>query len=234
MKTSRSKAIEENIELLIEHFSTFLKIFDKRPPFSRFGQFEYHEQTIKQRLSCGSVTVAINDDIFLKNLYKTLQAWGIGSRGSRLVPFSEFKNAMTDNAEKISRFEGVRIDDVRLDTKKTSDELWQLIDSLPIVENNAKLVAGSKALHHLLPDLVPPIDRAYTCNFFLWNSSEFQYKQKKFLSLAFENFAKIARAVNPSQYVGVGWHTSQTKVLDNAVVGFLLPYKHMPQNQGSS
>jgi hypothetical protein len=46
------------------------------------------------------------------------------------------------------------------------EELWQLIDNLGIVENEAKLVSGSKALHHLLPDLVVPMDRAYTQKFF--------------------------------------------------------------------
>jgi hypothetical protein len=37
---------------------------------------------------------------------------------------------------------------------------------------------------------------------------------------AFGAFVHIAREVNPQQYVGRHqWHTSRTKVLDNAVVG---------------
>ena len=38
----------------------------------------------------------------------------------------------------------------------------------------------------------------------------------------FPRFCHIARMVNASQYVGTGWHTSRTKVIDNAIVGFSL------------
>ena len=33
-------------------------------------------------------------------------------------------------------------------------------------------------------------------------------------------FADIARRVGPAQYVGTGWNTNPTKVIDNAIVGF--------------
>ena len=40
--------------------------------------------------------------------------------------------------------------------------------------------------------------------------------------LAFESFVNIARATSPGQYeMEGGWNTSRTKVLDNAVVGFM-------------
>jgi hypothetical protein len=32
-------------------------------------------------------------------------------------------------------------------------------------------VPGTKALHHLLPDLVPPMDRAWTGAFFHWSTT---------------------------------------------------------------
>jgi hypothetical protein len=43
-----------------------------------------------------------------------------------------------------------------------TDQLWMVVESLGVVENVAKIVAGTKTLHHLLPDLVVPMDRAWT------------------------------------------------------------------------
>lgn len=98
-----------------------------------------------------------------------------------------------------------------------------LIGRLTIVDNKAPLVACTKALHHLLPDLVVPIDREYTQAFFGWHNPEFQYRQGEFFTQAFAAFADVARSTNPQQYVrDSGWHTSRTKVIDNAIVSLLV------------
>lgn len=36
----------------------------------------------------------------------------------------------------------------------------------------------------------------------------------------FRNFVRVARAKKLDRYVGSGWHSSGTKVIDNAIVGF--------------
>lgn len=91
-----------------------------------------------------------------------------------------------------------------------------------IVENDAPLVAGSKALHHVLPDLVSPIDRQYTRPFFGWYSSQFQYGQERAFTEIFATFWRIAVRVQPARLVASGWRTSKAKLLDNAVVAFCL------------
>ena len=97
-----------------------------------------------------------------------------------------------------------------------------LIKNLGIVENNSRIVPGTKTLHHLLPDLVVPVDRKFTQRFFRWGNPEFQYGQEAAFDHSFRAFATIARKVNPKQYVGAGWNSSQTKVIDNAIVGMVL------------
>ena len=89
------------------------------------------------------------------------------------------------------------IDDANVN--EVSEELWELFVNLDIVDNEAKLVSGSKALHHLLPDLVVPMDRAYTQKFFCWHNPVFQYSQQDCFSEAFSAFSKIARNVNPEK-----------------------------------
>lgn len=68
--------------------------------------------------------------------------------------------------------------------------------------------------------MVGRADREYTRTFFGWHVPEFQYKQETVFRSAIGALATVARATDPSQYVGAGWNTSRTKVLDNALVGF--------------
>jgi hypothetical protein len=86
-------------------------------------------------------------------------------------------------------------------------------------------VANSKALHHLLPDLVPPIDRNYTLNFFLGRPYIRHGRDADYFMTLFPLFRQIAvscqaaiqaRIMDPP----VRMNTSVTKVIDNAILGF--------------
>jgi len=64
-----------------------------------------------------------------------------------------------------------------------------LVSGLAVVDNKARIVAGTKTLHHLLPDLVPPMDRAWTGAFFGWSPIDPQKNQTLILGEAFGTFA---------------------------------------------
>jgi hypothetical protein len=212
----------EKIELLIRAFPDLVAAFQRKAPFRRVGQFEYHRDTIAARREAGSGVAALQSPEFLKLLYCTLKAWGIGTRGSHLVPFPAFESSLRAHEGQIADLEKLAIDDARLDVGTVAERLWRVLDGLRITDNKARLVPCTKALHHVLPDLVVPIDRKYTQWFFGWHSPEFQSRQRACFRQAFEAFARVARAVNPSQFVGSGWNTSKTKVIDNAIVGLFV------------
>ncbi len=208
-------------KVLVEKFPTWVSYFKTNGPFRKYGQFEYHRETIDRRLELGSASAAVTDEQFQRALYKTLRAWGIGSRGSRLKPFDEFAAILSRQTQAIAQFETMILDDRQLDIGATINALWTLMSHLPIVQNAALLVPVTKALHHVLPELVVPMDREYTQMFFGWQNPRFQYGQRECFAEAFEAFVQIACAVNPSQYLNSGWNSSRTKVIDNALVGLL-------------
>ena len=208
-----------SVDFLIERFFKCLRAYDRDCPFTRYGQLEYHVATIERRRALGSAQAALDDHDFKWSLYQTLQAWQIGQRASRLKSFSAFENALSARASEIGELDRFTIDQADLDVRAVGERLAELVQGLEIVENKARVVPGSKALHHVLPDLVVPIDRAYTQKFFEWPTSRFQYAPEGCFVEAFEAFVKIAQATNPKQYVGAGWYTSRTKVIDNAIVG---------------
>jgi hypothetical protein len=220
MIAEREAKVQRRVKMLIDDFERYVVAFDQDPAFTKSGQLGKHVATIGIRRQIGSVELAVRDTGFLMLLYETLQAWGIGLRGSRLVAFDRFARSIANCEPGLKELEEFAIDTPTLAVESVLDKLWELISRLGIVENNAKLVACSKALHHLLPELVVPIDRAFTGTFFGWHRPEFQYHQEKIFRQAYQHFVDIAKETNPSRFVGGGWRTSRTKIVDNALVGF--------------
>ncbi len=52
------------------------------------------------------------------------------------------------------------------DIEHVGKQLRTLIEKLKVGANSTILVPETKAIHHLLPSLCPPIDRNYTLRFF--------------------------------------------------------------------
>jgi hypothetical protein len=201
-------------------FAACVESYDRQVPFRRSGQYEWHRMTIEARLRCGSARQALEDEAFGRLLYGTLQRWGIGRRASVLVPLAEFRQRLLAQAAPIEALEDARIDDESLDVPAVSERIWQVIEKLGIVRNRSLIVPGTKALHHVLPGLVPPMDRAWTGAFFLWSAAAPQNAQAATFARTFTGLAQVARAVEPAGWVGAGWRTSPSKVLDNAVIGY--------------
>jgi hypothetical protein len=178
MMVNRREEIQRRIEMVAAKFETYLQACDLDPPFKGPDQLNLHRQTIARRRELGSVEAAVDDARFVRSLYDTLQAWDIGKRGSKPRPYSEFAEALGQRASAIAALEGLCIDDPALDAG-VGNQLWELVAQLDLVENQAKLVAHSKALHHLLPELLPPIDREWTGRrFFYRHGREMQYEQE--------------------------------------------------------
>jgi hypothetical protein len=154
-------------------------------------------------------------------LYLTLRKWRIGQRQSKLVSLDDFKAALRAVLPRMEQLERVAINGTGLPADLTG-QVWQLVYSLGVVENNTKVVAGTKTLHPLLPNLVPPMDRDYTRAFFGFpNPALGDYRQPGVFRDMYDHLAVVARQVRPEGYVtGSGWRTSRTKILDNAVVAF--------------
>jgi hypothetical protein len=136
-----------------------------------------------------------------------------------MLDLPEFATEIRGHADALVELDNTHL---AMSTPDQAQAVANLVSSLAIVSNKAKLVATSKALHHLLPDLIVPIDRRYTGTFFGWHVPEFQSSQRLILDVAWEAFVEIARATELERLVGSGWRTSTTKVIDNAIVGFCI------------
>jgi hypothetical protein len=195
---ARSDLRRHRLAELIEGFDHYVAAFDRDPPFRRKDQLESHEQTIRLLRSLGSVTAAIDSEAFVGSLWRTLRAWQIGTRGSSLADLPTFQAVLHTHAPAIQALEGNRIESAG---SSITDAIWELVCKLDVTYNKARLVATTKTLHHLLPDLIPPVDRAYTGSFFSWQPQEFQTAQEKIFRSVWAGFVQIARRASPGSLV---------------------------------
>ncbi len=147
------------LKSLIKNFPFFIKYYADHCPFRKPGQFEFHQETIQKRRELGSVKAALKDMDYLKSLYRTLRAWGIGSRGSKLRPFNNFTDALNDISPDICELDDLKLDQIEIEIDTENQKIWNIIKNMHIVDNIATLVPCSKTLHHILPDLIVPMDR---------------------------------------------------------------------------
>lgn len=130
---------------------------------------------------------AFLSDRHIEMLYATLTAWGMHRMGdtektkTKLTEWSVFRDSLLAGAEALKSFRGVTL--VDLSEPEYSEAVSSLHSSyraLKLSVSEATIVANSKALFHLLPDLIPPIDRQYTVRFFSQAPEQWRDTKGKF------------------------------------------------------
>lgn len=223
----RSKNLSCNkVEALCNQFEESLVEFEQRKLFTGPSVF-FHRKCIEIKRKVFYAGALLNDPVFLEYLYATLTSWGMHRMGpgmARLVEFDRFCLGFQRMKGNIGRIEQIKLWDIQeRDLPDVMESVWWIIYNLNVGISGVKLVGGSKALHHILPDLVPPIDREYTLNFFRGNGNIGADGEKEFKNIFpwFHYFAVEKRgAIEVALERGGEMNTSLTKVIDNAIVGF--------------
>ena len=183
-----------------------------------------HICTIELRRGYTLPSEAVGDSAFIGSLERTLEAWGWGKRGAKRVGTTEFESQITRAAENLDSLNGVRIETLHgHEGDRIIQKLWTCIANLEITTARARLVFGTKAIHHLLPDLLPPMDRAYTGGFFEKYWADTRDEEKAFRDVM-SAFVRLARRLAPKLREVIcpdSFNTSVPKTLDNAVIGFM-------------
>ncbi len=221
------------------NFAAHLDRFEQDSPFSGPSAY-FHRKTLALRSSHSSIAGLLKDDLFFDLLYATLTAWGLHRMGpgkTRLLDIEELKGSVRSQAavlEKLARLTIITTLDIR-GAEQVARELWPVLAALKVSAANVQLVANSKTLHHVLPALIPPIDRMYTFQFFYGRKMLTLQEREAFLEM-FAGFHQLAstNAALIQERIGSAWNTSETKMIDNAIVGYMIGVRGAPPpDQGS-
>ena len=220
-----TRRMGQRVSELIEGFDGCCDAFDRLNLFTGPSAY-FHSKTLSLLRQHKCPADAVLDETFVESIYATLTSWGMhrmGPGGAKLVDFPVFVETFRQLAEPIRNLSAFTLLELEPDdVKSVAEQLWAVISKGKIGHGLTKIVAGSKALHHVLPELIPPIDREYTIRFFFHHKSfsrgdevAFQEMFPYFWRIAIESREKIERRI------GRGMNSSVTKVIDNAIVGFV-------------
>ena len=221
------RRMDQRVSELIAGFAHYTEVFDNAPLFIGPSLY-FHHKTLDLRRRHTSASSALGDDAFFESLYATLTAWGMHRMGpgpTKLADLNDLKDSFRQQADRIQQVEALHIEQIATeDVAGTAQLLWDIIAALHIGVGQTKIVGGSKALHHLLPDLVPPIDREYTLRFFYGHTTVRPQEQETKFKEMYPRFHRIAVSCSHQiqERLGPGMNTSVTKVIDNAIVGYAL------------
>ena len=180
--------------------------------------------------------IDIFSDEYLELVYTTLIAWNMNGRGAKLNDFELFKKSIRENKERINGLKKYRIEELNEENKENVlDIIKELFEKLDLVGKSwtgnkikSKLVTFSKTLHFLLPNLLVPIDRRYTLDFFYSNKmvptnpdlKKNDEKQLVIFNELFRKFCELSQSYNLRKYIDSKWNANIPKIMDNAIIGY--------------
>lgn len=195
---------------------------------------------------------------FIELLYATLASWGMHSRGAKMKDFCEFSQSICKNISLFTQLAKYNLEeDLSKEMLNPKDNgivelLLELFNSLDIMRSRkkankeaSKLVANSKLMHFILPNLVMPIDRTHTVEFFKgckrvrlpprmpenWNRLDEENKSdvRAFLRIhqrVSEMIQKQEILRRLKALVDSEWNQTVPKVIDNLIIYYWYCKKH--------
>ena len=183
----------------------------------------FHQRALQTRQSASTV-------IHLEYVYATLASWGMhrmGKGGSKMQRFDTFRRSLEPLKQRIAEAQ-------QFTPQNMSPQEWAILNEIfrgiKVMASGTSLVGNSKVMHHMMPNIVPPIDREYTLrslrgNTNISNDIDREWQLMKgiisdfFIPIACDTeFDSKARKWMASQDE-YPWDTSVLKVVDNLVIG---------------
>ena len=165
----RRDRARSSVEALIRDFTACVRRFELSAAFSGPSVY-FHERAIERRRQHTTAASLLADEGFLEYVYAVLPSWGMhrmGSQAAKVTEFSQLAASMRSAAPIIEELWPLTITDLAPgDVPGVAQRAWQIIAAIRASTSETQIVAGSRTLHHVLPDLIPPIDRQYSFRFF--------------------------------------------------------------------
>ena len=160
----------------------------------------------------------------LDMIYAVLPAWGMHRMGktyTKVVDYNHFIEEIMKQKDIIYGIKNKKIDETIIPI------ICNLLENIRVSVSDSYLVSSSKVLHHIIPNLICPIDRKYSINFLMYQKNTFkdtpQLKSEKELSEIFitgmYSFIKKHETILQNNVDNV-FNTSVTKIFDNLIVAY--------------
>lgn len=167
---------------------------------------------------------------YLEYIYAVLTSWGMhrmGSGGSKMQDFETFRLSVEPLHMSIRTAKDFKPEEM---TEMEWGCLKEIFISINVMASGTTIVGNSKVMHHLLPNIVPPIDREYTLWFLKGNGTirndlEAEWAMMReiisgfFIPILQANSFKILADDWMTQQERFPWDTSRMKIIDSLIIG---------------
>jgi hypothetical protein len=227
---SRSRVVDRgrrNVEALVSNFAGYALQFEASNTFSGPSVY-FHRRAIERRRMHSGAADLMADELFLEYVYAVLPSWGMHRMGAQRAKVTEFDQLVgslrvaTPVLQELWPLDITELDPMAVPT--VGEKAWQVISLIRASTSETQIVAGSKVLHHILPDLIPPIDRQYTFRFFTGQKAVYTGDRQAFRNW-FPYLAEIGRRcrtpIDEAMLRAGHMAAGRAKVIDNAIIGFM-------------
>lgn len=204
-------------------------------------------------LECQNDEVEFLSNRHIEYIYAMLTSWGMhrmGTRNAQLTNFDVFKKSILKNKDIYRKMKGIVVPKNERDYENEILKLKSAFIELNVTNSMVPIVANSKTLAHILPELVPPIDRQYTLRFFTQDNRAFlkQYTKNNVIKvryrevrdfpqnarvpeISFEIFKQFCQEIfsiytelsynKELKVVKESFNSSKLKIIDNLIIAFV-------------
>ncbi|MFA6148675.1 MAG: hypothetical protein WC899_10755 [bacterium] len=212
----------DKVKTVLAHAEEYHHAYYKAETF-RGPSLYFHHRALETRQSIATIT-------HLEYVYATLTSWGMhrmGKGGSKMQCFDTFRRSIEPLRAKIE--EAQSFDFSKMDQRKWT-VLQKIFNGIRIMASGTSIVGNSKVMHHMVPNIVPPIDREYTLRFLRENTNirnDLDYEWQLMREIISDFFIPVAsdRAFEAKATDWIAksddypWDTSVLKVVDNLIIG---------------
>ena len=206
-----SLSLDKKIDELVRRIPELIKNFDYR----KGPDLYFYKRCIGVRRTKHLSELLEEPDGYLELIYATLVAWDMNSRGAKMKYFDDFRSSILENKERFLQLSTLRLETLSAgafgEAKMICSEIY---DNMHLMISGGRLVSNSKTMHFLLPDLIMPMDRQNTLNFFFGYTNESKSNFMKVLTCSYE----IAKRIDLSPFLDSEWNQSIPKIIDNAII----------------
>ena len=178
--------IDNNYKILETNYAFYIEEVNKIGDDFGGPSIYFHKRALEEK------NVNFLSDLHVEYIYATLASWGMhrmGKTKTKMNDFEIFRSSILQQKDRLTHFKDVKIEEIGSNIDDIIEELKQICFSICTSASNSKIVGNSKTLAHILPDLIPPIDRQYTIRFFT-NKPKCDDNIKSFVE-TFSNFKGI-------------------------------------------
>jgi hypothetical protein len=205
---------QAKIDSLVENINHYLEIFSQRNQYG--GPSIYFHNRIIDVLQRTPIDRLLNSLWFSEYIYSVLVSWGMHRMdgGAQLKDFPLFHNVITNFIQNLIPISHLTITEL---TETHFETIVNLFDNNSVMRTTPRLVGNSKTMHHILPNLIPPIDNKST----LWFFNNPNMSESETLIYVIKKYQYIYTAINWEEVNYTGpMKTTKIKLIDNAIIGF--------------